>query len=50
MQKDNLDETFDQSWSKYKFAIIAYATASKSKSRDLKRALREDGKFSLRFI
>lgn len=44
MQKDTLDEVFDQSWGKYKSAIIAYATASRSKSQDLKRALREDGK------
>ena len=44
MQCDNLDETFEQSWDRYKFAIITYATAFRSKSQDLKRALREDGK------
>ena len=44
MQKDDLEETFEHSWAKYKLAIIAYATASRSKSQDLKRALREDGK------
>lgn len=43
MQNESLDEVFDQSWCKYKFAVIAYATASRSKSQDLKRALREDG-------
>ena len=45
MQKEDLEETFEQSWAKYKSAIISYATASRSKSQDLKRALREDGKF-----
>ena len=42
------EKRFEQSWAKYKLAIIAYATASRRKSQDLKRALRENGKFLCR--
>ena len=48
MQSENLDEIFQSSWERYKFAITCYANASKSKSQDLKRALREDGKVILK--
>ena len=41
MQNDNLEGAFESSWSKYSIAIIAYANASRTKSKDLKHALRE---------
>ena len=45
MQSDDLESQFESMWEKYVLAISAYANASRSKSQDLKRALREDGKF-----
>ena len=44
MQSDDLESRFESTWEKYVLAISAYANASRSKSQDLKRALREDGK------
>ena len=43
MKFETLEEKFESEWGKYQLAIAAYAAASKSKSQDLKRALRDDG-------
>ena len=52
MQSDSLASVFEDSWEKYRAAIVSYSSASRSKSQDLKRALREDGKlyFLLWFV
>ena len=39
----SIEGAFESSWSKYSIAIIAYANASRTKSKDLKHVLREEG-------
>ena len=38
-----VEGAFESSWSKYSIAIIAYANASRTKSKGLKHVLREEG-------
>ena len=42
MQVDRVEETFMDLWGQYSQAIVNYAEATKTKSRELKHALREE--------
>lgn len=42
LQKEQVCETFEKLWKLYIPAILGYAQASKTKSKELKYALRED--------
>ena len=50
MRCNTLEERFEAEWERYQLAITAYAATSKSKSQDLKRALRDDGHLLLLFF
>lgn len=40
MKAEKLMDRFEESWKSYSMAIVQYAQASKSKSKELKHALR----------
>ena len=42
MQMEKMEEKFMEGWRQYSHAIIRYAEATKTKSKELKHALREE--------
>lgn len=42
LQVDKLEENFERTWSKYTNVVVDYTEASKTKSKELTSALRED--------
>ena len=42
MQGEKMEDAFVESWQKYSQGIVEYAQATKTKSKELKHALREE--------
>ena len=42
MQGEKMEDAFIESWQKYSQGIVEYAQATKTKSKELKHALREE--------